>query len=126
MSNFFIYKINLVSIATIFVDITIVIFVNILYSPVFAFTLYFCFVHSIRHIISLILEMKVSSIVFFKKALPLTFATSLIFICCAWVISLNNYTLDSALLKVIFIGLASLTFPHILLEYTLEKNERKN
>ena len=126
LSNFFIYKINLVSIATIFVDIILVILVNILYSPVFAFTLYFCFVHSIRHIISLILEMKVSSIVFFKKALPLTFATSLIFICCAWVISLNNYTLDSALLKVIFIGLASLTFPHILLEYTLEKNERKN
>jgi len=27
-------------------------------------------------------------------------------------------------LKVIFIGLASLTFPHILLEYFLEKNEK--
>ena len=28
--------------------------------------------------------------------------------------------------KVIFIGLASLTFPHILLEYLLEKNEKKS
>jgi len=26
---------------------------------------------------------------------------------------------------VIFIGLASLTFPHILLEYLLEKNEKQ-
>ena len=34
-----------------------------------------------------------------------------------------NYFLDSAISKVIFIGLASLTFPHILLEYLIEKNE---
>jgi len=36
----------------------------------------------------------------------------------------NYYVLDSTILKVIFIGLASLTFPHILLEYLLEKNEK--
>jgi len=30
-----------------------------------------------------------------------------------------------AILKIIFIGLASLTFPHILLEYLLEKNEKQ-
>ena len=36
----------------------------------------------------------------------------------------NYYVLDDAILKVIFIGLASLTFPHILLEYFLEKNEK--
>tara|TARA_B100000929_G_scaffold263044_1_gene228709 strand:+ start:378 stop:695 length:318 start_codon:yes stop_codon:yes gene_type:complete len=36
---------------------------------------------------------------------------------------LNNYNeLDQSIYKVIFIGLASLTFPHILLEYLLEKN----
>jgi len=35
------------------------------------------------------------------------------------------YLLDSAILKVVFIGLASLTFPHILLEYLLEKNEKQ-
>ena len=33
----------------------------------------------------------------------------------------NYYLLDSAVSKVIFIGLASLTFPHILLEYLIEK-----
>jgi hypothetical protein len=36
----------------------------------------------------------------------------------------NSYDLDSSILKIIFIGLASLTFPHILLEYFLEKNEK--
>ena len=39
---------------------------------------------------------------------------------------LNNlYVIDEAIYKVIFIGLASLTFPHILLEYLLEKNEKR-
>ena len=37
----------------------------------------------------------------------------------------NFYRLDEAIYKVIFIGLASLTFPHILLEYLLEKNEKR-
>ena len=34
------------------------------------------------------------------------------------------FEFNDAILKVIFIGLASLTFPHILLEYLLEKNEK--
>jgi len=37
----------------------------------------------------------------------------------------NYYETSNAILKVIFIGLASLTFPHILLEYLIEKNEQK-
>ena len=35
----------------------------------------------------------------------------------------NIYEINEAILKIIFIGLASLTFPHILLEYLLKKNE---
>ena len=31
---------------------------------------------------------------------------------------------ESSILTVIFIGVASLPFPHILLEYLLEKNEK--
>ena len=35
----------------------------------------------------------------------------------------NNYNeLKDSIYKIIFIGLASLTFPHILFEYLLEKN----
>jgi len=36
----------------------------------------------------------------------------------------SNYEMDNAILKVIFIGLASLTFPHILLEHIIKKNEK--
>ena len=124
LSNFFIFKMKFVWVTSL-AEVFLILVINFLYSPLAAFTLYFCFLHSIRHSISLILEMKISSKIFFKKALPLTFITAVIFIGSGWAITLNNYSLDSAILKVIFIGLASLTFPHILLEYLLEKNEKR-
>ncbi len=38
---------------------------------------------------------------------------------------LNNlFVIDETIYKLIFIGLASLTFPHILLEHLIEKNEK--
>src|SRR5210317_1299764 len=62
---------------------------------------------------------------FLKKALPLTILTAIF--CLISFFFLNNiYDLNSSILKVIFIGLASLTFPHILLEYLLEKYEKQN
>jgi Brp/Blh family beta-carotene 15,15'-monooxygenase len=111
------------------IDTLSIIIINWAFSPLVAFTIYFCFLHSIRHSFSLIYEInknnfKKGSNLFIKKALPLTMLTGLIFLISLYV--LNNYfLLNSAILKVIFIGLASLTFPHILLEYFLEKNEQK-
>ena len=110
------------------IDTLSIIIINWAFSPLVAFTIYFCFLHSIRHSFSLIYEInknnfKKGSNLFIKKALPLTMLTGLIFLISLYV--LNNYfLLNSAILKVIFIGLASLTFPHILLEYLLEKNEK--
>ena len=105
--------------------------INILFyllSPLAAFTLYFCFIHSLRHTISLCNELDNKNLSkgfkkFFKKALPLTIITAIIFIVVVFII-IKYKTLDFALLNVIFIGLASLTFPHILLEYLIEKNEK--
>ena len=60
---------------------------------------------------------------FAQKAFPLTVLTAIF--CLVGLYFLNNvYELNNAVLKIIFIGLASLTFPHILLEYFLEKNEK--
>ena len=58
--------------------------------------------------------------IFINKALPLTILTAIF--CFLGLYLLNNtYNFDSSILKIIFIGLASLTFPHILLEYLIEK-----
>ena len=61
---------------------------------------------------------------FIIKAIPLTLVTGLIFLISIYFLN-NLYKIDEAIYKVIFIGLASLTFPHILLEYLLEKYEKR-
>ncbi len=112
----------------IFLDYFSILILNYFLSPLLAFTVYFCFLHSIRHSISLAIELDPNSVakgfgLFVKKALPLTILTGFFSLIALYLLS-NSYNLDSAILKVIFIGLASLTFPHILLEYFLEKNEK--
>ena len=59
-----------------------------------------------------------------KKALPLTVITAFTYLLSLYFLN-NYYELNESIYKVIFIGLASLTFPHILLEYLFEKNEKK-
>ena len=107
-------------------DFLSILILNYFVNPILAFTFYFCFLHSIRHSISLINEintnLKKGLPIFIKKALPLTIVTIFGYFFALYI--LNNYNdLNDSIYKVIFIGLASLTFPHILLEYLIEKNE---
>ena len=112
-----------------FMDFFSLIILNLFLTPILAFTLYFCFLHSIRHSITLIFELdksfKSGLKKFINRAIPLTFITGVIFLIAVYLLN-NFFMLDEAIYKVIFIGLASLTFPHILLEYLLEKNEKKS
>ena len=108
-------------------DYLSILILNYFLNPIIAFTIYFCFLHSIRHSISLIREINKNLIkglpIFIKKALPLTILT--IFGYVVSISILNNYNeFNEPIYRVIFIGLASLTFPHILLEYLIEKNEQ--
>ena len=113
---------------TIFLDYFSILIINYYFSPLVAFTIYFCFLHSVRHSISLMSELDKKHLInglkiFTKKALPLTIIAATF--CFVGLYLLNNtYNFDSSILKIIFIGLASLTFPHILLEYLIEKNEK--
>ena len=114
---------------TIFFDYFSILILNYYFEPLIAFTIYFCFLHSIRHSISLIYEIDSSNFnkglkIFIKKALPLTILTAFLCLISMYFLK-NSYDLNSSILKLIFIGLASLTFPHILLEYLLEKNEKQ-
>ena len=114
--------------ALMIMDFFSLIILNLFLTPILAFTIYFCFLHSIRHSITLIFELdksfKSGLKKFINKAIPLTFVTGVIFLIAVYFLN-SSYKLDEAIYKVIFIGLASLTFPHILLEYLLEKNEKR-
>ncbi len=125
ISNFFVNKNIFLS----FLDSFTIIMLNLNFAPLVAFTIYFCFLHSLRHSLSLIEEIDNKNFKkglnnFLKKAFPLTLITVIVFLIAVFFLN-KYYLLDSAILKVIFIGLASLTFPHILLEYLLEKNEKR-
>ena len=114
---------------TIFFDYFSIIILNYYFTPLTAFTIYFCFLHSVRHSISLAIDLDENNLqnglkLFILKALPLTLLTIFISIIVLFLLNDVNY-IDDAILKLIFIGLASLTFPHILLEYFLEKNEKQ-
>ena len=107
-------------------DFLSIIILNYFLNPILAFALYFCLLHSIRHSLSLIQKINKNLNkgfpIFLKKALPLTIVTIIGYFIALYF--LNNYNdLNDSIYKVIFIGLASLTFPHILLEYLIEKYE---
>ena len=109
-------------------DFLSIVFLNVFFEPFIAFTIYFCFLHSIRH--SLLWSLKLlgkknnSLKEFFTKSFPLTLITALIFIISVYLLSLFTDFSGVHIMLVTFVGLASLTFPHILLEYLIEKNEK--
>ena len=126
---YFIFKKRFKDFEILFLDIISILILNFIFSPLIAFTIYFCFLHSIRHIISISYELDPGSFLdgvkaFIKKALPLTIITAVLYLLAIVFLS-NSYGLNDSIIKVIFIGLASLTFPHILLEYLIEKNEKR-
>ena len=109
-------------------DFISIILLNYFLSPILAFTIYFCFLHSIRHSFKLSNELNKKDFnkgfkEFLNKAIPLTLLTAFLFLIALFFLK-NYYLLDNVISKVIFIGLASLTFPHILLEYLIEKYEQ--
>ena len=105
---------------TIFLDYFSILIINYYFSPLVAFTIYFCFLHSIRHSITLMSELDKNDLrngskIFIKKAIPLTVLTASFGLIGLYLLN-YTYDLNSSILKVVFICLASLTFPHILLE----------
>ncbi|MBU92217.1 MAG: hypothetical protein CML88_01640 [Rhodobiaceae bacterium] len=107
------------------IDLCAILILNYFCHPLFAFTLYFCFLHSVRHSITLMQDLdkdlSKSIKMFIRKSLPLTIVTAFIFVV-AFIFLMSEYDINSSINKVIFVGLAALTFPHIILEYILEKN----
>ena len=103
----------------------IFILLSFAYLPlILAFSMYFCFLHSSKHIIGLARELDTKNIsnglkLFIVKAIPLTLLTVILAFVSLYFLDQN---INENIIKVIFIGLASLTLPHILLEILDRKN----
>ena len=97
----------------------IFILLSFIYLPlILAFSMYFCFLHSSKHIIGLAKELDSQNIknglkLFTVKATPLTLLTTIFAFLLLYFLDQN---INENIIQVIFIGLASLTLPHIILE----------
>ncbi len=96
--------------------LTLMVLVISLFPPLPAFAIYFCFIHSTQHIIRIIPTL----LTFMKKKKILYLM--IIFSVLSWLgggvayyilLNLNSYA--DTIIKVTFIGLAALTFPHMIL-----------
>lgn len=116
-------KLKKIDFITINFEIILITITFYLFNPIVAFTLYFCFMHSLKNILLISSELNPNLFkginIFFNQSLLLSFVT--FFILLISLIFLINYDfLENSIAKIIFIGLASLTLPHIILHYFLE------
>ena len=108
----------------IFFEIFLKVIIFYFFSIITAFTLYFCLIHSLKNIIIISSQLNPNIYlgfkIFFLKSLPITILTFLILLASLYIFS-NLETLEEVIQKTVFIGLASLTLPHIVLHYFIDR-----
>ncbi len=99
------------------IEISFLLLIFYIFDPLLSFTIYFCFFHTYKHLKHLIknIYLNLSN----KK---FVIYSTLVFTVISWFVGLGivyylvqNYSLYESILKVIFIGLAALTLPHMIL-----------
>jgi len=95
--------------------------------PVLAFAVYFCLMHSARHLIRSHAFFGKLNARLFIMALVLPTLAVIIMACGVWFFT-NTRTVESDLIRLVFIGLAALTFPHawVLKQSNFTAQFRKN
>jgi len=95
--------------------------------PILAFAVYFCLMHSARHLIRSHAFFGQLNARLFIMALVLPTLAVIIMACGVWFFT-NTRTVESDLIRLVFIGLAALTFPHawVLKQSNFTAQFRKN
>ena len=98
-----------------FVEFILLAVVFVILPPLVSFALYFCIIHTGRHMRRIwhVLASTISPKGLYQQAVGFTLASWLVG--GAAFLWLENGDLDAALLQVVFIGLAALTVPHMIL-----------
>ena len=99
------------------VEIFLLLLIFYIFDPLLSFAIYFCFFHTYKHLKHLIKNINLN-----LKNRKFVIYSTLIFTGISWVGGLGivyflvqNLSLYESIIKVIFIGLAALTLPHMLL-----------
>ncbi len=99
------------------IEILFLLFIFYLFEPLLSFAIYFCFFHTYKHLKHLIKNIYLN-----LENKKFVIYSTLIFTVISWFGGLaiiyylvQNFSLYESMLKVVFIGLAALTLPHMLL-----------
>ena len=94
------------------IDMFILVLINFLIEPLAAFTIYFCFLHSVRNIYKIDNHYQKSILESNKQVFNISYLTFFIF-SIVFLTLFMMFDLSASAYNTIFIGLAALTFPHI-------------
>ena len=94
-------------------ELLAVIFCFYYFEPLIAFSIYFCFLHSLRHLMDEQKENKLTIFELFKKTIPITSIALFIGLYVMFFVNIgvSNYKY----ITILFISLAALTVPHMIL-----------
>lgn len=96
-------------------EIFIISFCFLFFEPLIAFAIYFCFLHSLRHLFNEKKKLNLSLSETFIQTLPITLIS---FLSLCFVYSFIDFTSTAfEYITILFISLASLTIPHMVLVY---------
>ena len=110
---YFIYKNKFQDYEVFLLDGFCILILNYIFEPLVAFTIYFCFLHSIRHIISISYELEPKDFKngvksFLKKAWPLTLVTAMLYFTAIFFLS---NILERLSVNILSIGLCPTNVP---------------
>ena len=97
------------------IELIVIALILVLLPPLLGFAVYFCFVHTGRHMLHIWkkLQIAMNSRVIFIQAIGLTAASWLLGLGAFYFLDSGDF--DADILRVVFIGLAALTVPHMIL-----------
>ena len=90
--------------------------------PLIYFTLYFCLLHSPRHLMGLLITAPVDTLPYLLRMMVIYTLSSLVLIGGLWWLW-SELPSSTLMLKLIFISLAAVTVPHMLLIFAVQSNK---
>jgi Brp/Blh family beta-carotene 15,15'-monooxygenase len=104
-------------------ELSIILIGAIALPPLLFFVCYFCLLHSPRHLIATSREVELHGVGAFLKVVAPTVGATLVLAALLWHL-LPGVESNGRMLETVFIGLAALTVPHMLLTELKEHNQR--
>jgi len=96
-----------------------------IFPPLISFSVYFCIIHSPRHIFIILNEMNSQERLRAIKETIFYSSTALLFMLTVGYFLTGSYIITDSIIKVVFIGLAALTVPHMILIDYFESREKE-